>query len=151
MTDSGIQAAISGSFTVANAGLDTLTTPDKVKRKTMREPKWRQVGDDPDYRFSLANERTFLAWIRTALALLAGGALLEQFSTKLGPHAIVVVLAVTLGALAAVLSALAYFRWRANEIAMRHGKRLPGTFAISLIAAGVLLVAATITVLVMIF
>ena len=33
----------------------------------------RRVGRDPDYRFTLANERTFLAWIRTALALSAGG------------------------------------------------------------------------------
>lgn len=33
--------------------------------------KWADEGDTPDYRFSLANERTFLAWIRTALAFLA--------------------------------------------------------------------------------
>lgn len=117
----------------------------------MREPKGLQSGEDPDYRFSLANERTFLAWIRTALALLAGGVLLEQFSTTLGPHVVVVVLAVGLGLLAAILSALAYFRWRANEIAMRHKKRLPGTFAISLVAAGVLVVAAVIAALVVIF
>ncbi len=38
----------------------------------MREPQWRQEGEEPDYRFSLANERTFLAWISTALALLVG-------------------------------------------------------------------------------
>jgi putative membrane protein len=113
----------------------------------MREPKWRQVGEDPDYRFSLANERTFLAWIRTALALLAGGVLLEQFSTKLAPHAAVIALAVVLGVLAASLTAIAYFRWRANEIAMRHGNRLPGTLAISVIAVGVLLVATVISVL----
>jgi hypothetical protein len=33
------------------------------------------AGDEqePDYRFTFANERTFLAWIRTALALIAGG------------------------------------------------------------------------------
>lgn len=37
----------------------------------MWNPKWRREGRDPDYRFSLANERTFLAWIRTALALLS--------------------------------------------------------------------------------
>ena len=33
----------------------------------------RRVGSEPDYRFTLANERTYLAWIRTALALAAGG------------------------------------------------------------------------------
>lgn len=113
----------------------------------MKEPKWRTEGQDPDYRFSLANERTFLAWIRTALALLAGGVLLEQFSTKIGPHAIVVVLAVVLGVLSAVLSALAYLRWRANEIAMRNSRRLPLTIAVPLIAAVMLLVAAVIAVL----
>ena len=31
------------------------------------------AGREPDPRFTLANERTFLAWIRTALGLLAGG------------------------------------------------------------------------------
>lgn len=36
----------------------------------MRE---KLLGKEPDYLFSLANERTFLAWIRTSLALLAGG------------------------------------------------------------------------------
>ena len=36
------------------------------------KPPLRSVGTDPDYRFTLANERTFLAWLRTGLALLAG-------------------------------------------------------------------------------
>jgi putative membrane protein len=35
--------------------------------------KISRVGEAPDYRFSLANERTFLAWIRTALGFLAAG------------------------------------------------------------------------------
>src|SRR5688572_15838388 len=38
-----------------------------------------RVGETPDYRFSLANERTFLAWIRTGLALMAGGLACAQF------------------------------------------------------------------------
>lgn len=110
----------------------------------MREPKWRQAGSDPDYRFSLANERTFLAWIRTALALLAGGVLLDQFATKLKPPHMVVALAVVLSVLAAALCAMAYVRWRANEVAMRHGRRLPGTLAIPLIAATCMVIAAII-------
>lgn len=121
------------------------------RRAGMREPKWRDDGSDPDYRFSLANERTFLAWIRTALAILAGGVLLEQFSTKIGPHWIVVALAVILAVLSAVLAGISYVRWRANEIAMRHGRRLPMTVAVPLISAVVLAVAAVIAVLVLVF
>ncbi len=118
--------------------------PETPPPKTglLREPQWRQEGTEPDYRFSLANERTFLAWIRTALALLAGGVLLDQFSTKLGPHLVVVALAVVLGLLATALCALAYVRWRANEIAMRHARKLPGTLAIPLISAVTLILSA---------
>lgn len=116
-------------------------------RAKLRDPKWRQDGVEPDYRFSLANERTFLAWIRTALALLAGGVLLEQFSSDLGPDFLVVALAVALSALAAAMCALAYFRWRANEIAMRKSGRLPGTAAIPLVAAALLLIAAVVAML----
>jgi putative membrane protein len=45
----------------------------------MPGPAWRHEGTEPDSRFTLADERTFLAWIRTALALLSGGVLLHQF------------------------------------------------------------------------
>ena len=113
----------------------------------MREPKWRREGQEPDYRFSLANERTFLAWIRTALALLAGGVLLDQFSTRLRPAVAVFALAVGLCVLAAVLCGLAYIRWRANEIAMRHARRLPSTLAIPLLAGCSLAVAGLVAVL----
>ena len=115
----------------------------------MREPRWRQEGEEPDYRFSLANERTFLAWIRTALALLAGGVLLEQFATRLRPHIVLVGLAVALALLATVLCASAYIHWRSNEIAMRHRRSLPGTVAIPLTAAISLGVAAAIAMLVL--
>ena len=108
----------------------------------MLEPQWRREGEEPDYRFSLANERTFLAWIRTALALLAGGVLLEQLATRLGPRAAVVGLAVGLAVLAAAVCGAAYLHWRANEIAMRHRRSLGGTFAIPFLSAATLAVAA---------
>lgn len=45
--------------------------------------KISQIGEAPDYRFSLANERTFLAWIRTALGFLAAGVGLDQLAPDL--------------------------------------------------------------------
>jgi putative membrane protein len=100
------------------------------------EPSWRLGGSEPDYRFSLANERTFLAWIRTALAVLAGGMLLDQFATKLQRH-IVVGLALALCFMAAGLAVLAYAHWRDNEIAMRHQRKLPWSRALIALSAGV--------------
>ena len=116
----------------------------------MREPAWRREGQEPDYRFSLANERTFLAWIRTALAVLAGGVLLDQFATKLRPEFAVVLLASALCVLAAILCGLAYHRWRGNEIAMRHARPLPPTPALLVLSGAVLIAAAMIAVLMLI-
>jgi putative membrane protein len=110
----------------------------------MRVPSWRLSGREPDYRFSLANERTFLAWIRTALALLAGGVLLEQFATKLEPRHVVIGLAVGLAVLSSFLCAVAYLRWKANEMAMRHGRPLPPTIAIPLLALSAAIVSGVI-------
>jgi putative membrane protein len=113
----------------------------------MQTPRWRRDGREPDYRFSLANERTFLAWIRTALSLLAGGVLLEQFAPALHAHGVATVLALGLASLAAVLCGLAYVRWRSNEVAMRHDRPLPTTVAIPLVASALLVVAALVSVL----
>lgn len=107
----------------------------------MRDPKWRREGAEPDYRFSLANERTFLAWIRTALALFAGGVLLKQFAASLHPQWLMVGLGMGLAALAAVLSATSYFHWRNNEIAMRHSRPLPMTRLVPLLSGLAMLVA----------
>ncbi len=41
-------------------------------------PESDPVADPPDLRFVLANERTFLAWTRTALALIGAGLALTQ-------------------------------------------------------------------------
>uniref|UniRef100_UPI0021F2A03F DUF202 domain-containing protein n=1 Tax=Mycolicibacterium gadium TaxID=1794 RepID=UPI0021F2A03F len=50
------------------------------------KPPLRSVGSDPDYRFTLANEWTFLAWLRTGLALLAGAVALASLVHDFGPR-----------------------------------------------------------------
>lgn len=104
----------------------------------MKKPTWQQQGQEPDYRFTLANERTFLAWIRTALAVLAGGVVLDQFADKLGPHGLLLGVATGLTVLAAVLCAMAYARWKGNEQAMRHGSALPAAPVIPVLAFGLM-------------
>ena len=110
----------------------------------MKTPSWRKSGEEPDYRFTLANERTFLAWVRTALALMAGGVLLEQFATHLEPRIVLVALAIGLALLSSVLCTIAYVRWKANEIAMRYGHALPTSIAIPILAAIATIVSAII-------
>lgn len=105
------------------------------------EPSWRNEGKEPDYRFSLANERTFLAWIRTALAVLAGAVVLEQFATNMQPRWAVVALALVLATSAASLCVIAYARWRANEIAMRHSRPLPSNLGLPVLATTAVVVA----------
>jgi putative membrane protein len=105
----------------------------------MRRPPWQREGQEPDYRFSLANERTFLAWIRTALALLAGGIALDQFAMHLAPRALVIAVAIGLVVLAAVLFPMAYARWKAVEQAMRGARPLPAAAGIPLLAAALCL------------
>jgi putative membrane protein len=77
----------------------------------------------PDPRFTLANERTFLAWNRTALALIGGGLAVEQFLDT--GRTARLALAIPLIVLGAVVAASSYSRWRANEDAMTHGDALP--------------------------
>jgi putative membrane protein len=80
---------------------------------------------EPDYRFTLANERTLLAYLRTALALDAAGLAAVQFLTDVGSHRVRVVAGLLLAAAGTIASIGGYLRWRAIQDAMRRGDRLP--------------------------
>lgn len=95
-----------------------------------------QGGTEPDPRFSLANERTFLAWVRTSLALLAGGVAVEAFTADLFGPELRKTLAVLLLVLALFLSGGSFFRWVNVERAMRHQSPLPLPWIAPLLAAG---------------
>ena len=84
-----------------------------------------EAGDPPDYRFSLANERTFLAWIRTGLALLGGGLAVAAFVPRLELPYVREVIAVALLALGASVCLRAVDHWARCERAIRRGDPLP--------------------------
>ncbi|RVW00601.1 YidH family protein [Rhodococcus xishaensis] len=88
-------------------------------------PKAFRVGEDPDPRFSLANERTFLAWIRTGLGLIAGAVGLEAFGGEVASPGIQTALVVGLLVGAVLLVVSAFVRWMGVEAAMRKGGSLP--------------------------
>lgn len=101
-------------------------------------PDPTRVGAEPDYRFTLANERTFLAWIRTALALTAGGlAAVSLIPDFFGADT----LGVLLLALAFATALTSYRRWAHAETAMRLGESLPKSRLPLLMAAGTALLA----------
>jgi putative membrane protein len=102
------------------------------------KPAWK-VGSDPDYRFSLANERTFLAWIRTAMGLLAGGVAVIGF-LDVGHPGVRLAAGIALLALALALPPLAYRRWAASERALRTEQSLPEPGLLRLMAGGLAVV-----------
>ena len=95
-------------------------------------------GTEPDPRFTFANERTFLAWSRTALALVVAGLgivqLLPPFpGVPVGRH----LLGVPLIVLGAVLAVVAYGEWVRNQRALRRGEPLPRSVMPWILAATV--------------
>jgi putative membrane protein len=112
-------------------------------------PKWWTEGEQPDYRFSLANERTFLAWIRTALALLAGSIAVVQLVPRFSVAGARTVLGVVLALVGGLLALAAYRRWSANERAMREARPLPYTPVLIIAAIAVSAVAVLVLVLVL--
>jgi putative membrane protein len=106
-------------------------------------------GTEPDPRFTLANERTFLAWIRTSLALVAGGIAVEAFTADVFDPAIRTGIAVVLLVLAMAIGCGSFFRWLNIERAMRHKTPLPLPLIAPILAIGGGVVAALLLVFVL--
>lgn len=107
---------------------------------------WWQEGTDPDYRFSLANERTFLAWIRTALAFVAAAVALEQLVPSFSVHGVRTALSVVLALFGLLAGVGAYRHWMLSERAMRRGEPLPRSPLMLWLSVGLVLIAAVVAV-----
>jgi inner membrane protein YidH len=95
---------------------------------------------EPDYRFTLANERTFLAWQRTALGLLAAAVAVVQLVPELpipgARHALGLLLAV----LATLTSGMGLLRWEQADRAIRRSSPLPRHPTPAYLAAGLTII-----------
>ncbi|MFC7492905.1 MULTISPECIES: YidH family protein [unclassified Nocardioides] len=108
---------------------------------TRRRPHWvYDAGEEPDPRYTLANERTFLAWVRTALAMMAGGVALHALGLP-DNDSVRGLLAIALVLLGGVATVFAMLRWARIERAMRTGTPLPA-FNLGILLAGVVMVGA---------
>jgi putative membrane protein len=105
-----------------------------------RERMLEQTGSDPDPRFTFANERTFLAWNRTALALIAAGLAAAQF-LKFNLHGLRLIIAVPLIVLGAALAVASYLHWEDSERAMRSREPLRYSWMPRVLTGGIAVIA----------
>ncbi|BAU94458.1 inner membrane protein yidH [Corynebacterium suranareeae] len=105
-------------------------------------------GEEPDPRFTLANERTFLAWTRTSLAFLAGGIAFEAFQISGLSDTVRSAVAVFIIAVGMFIAAGAAVRWMNVERAMRKKKPLPVPAIIPFLSIAALVASAVVIVLI---
>ena len=89
-------------------------------------------GTEPDARFSLANERTFLAWISVGLALVSVGVGLQSLATNVQPaFRLAASVLLVLGGTACPVQA--WFGWAWVETSMRERRPLPSSGMVPLL------------------
>lgn len=102
---------------------------------------------EPDYRFTLANERTFLAWQRTSLGLLAAAVAVVQFMPELTVPGLRHILGAAVGVMAILTAVAGLRRWAMVDRAMRHDEPLPRVAVPAYLTAGLAMMGLTAVVL----
>ncbi len=113
---------------------------DNSTQRTQRPKFIYAHGSEPDPRFTLANERTFLAWIRTGLAFIAGGIALNAFTLDMAvdTRKAISILALAIGS---IISLWAWISWARVERSMRDRKPLKHSPALVLLSGTVIAIA----------
>lgn len=107
-----------------------------------RRPRWVYgAGSEPDPRFSLANERTLLAWLRTALGLVVAGIAVVALGELAEPGWLVDVVAAVAFVAGAATAVTGWRQWQRAEAAIRRGEPLPSAAGAVVVLGGVLLLA----------
>ncbi len=97
------------------------------------------VGREPDPLYTLANERTYLSWLRFAVTLLAAAVAIDRLFLE-QPRFDSQLLALGLVVIALGSCGLGVRRWWATELALRKRRPLPGFGAPLLSIVAVILV-----------
>lgn len=109
------------------------------------------MSDEPpreiDVRFTYANERTFLAWNRTALAMVTAGLAITQLLPPFRIPGGRKMIGIPLIVVGTVVSIVSYFQWQRNQRAMERGEPLPRSLLPMTVAAVVAVSAAVALVL----
>jgi putative membrane protein len=115
---------------------------DESDRPDTRRPRSVYgVGTEPDPRFSLANERTALAWVRTSLALVAGGVAVTSLATLADLPAFLDVVAVVICLIGAAVAVASWVSWQRTERAIRAGQPLPPPIVLRVLVVSVAVLA----------
>jgi putative membrane protein len=114
------------------------STPDRGGPAVPAGRDGQTAESEPDARFTFANERTFLAWTRTALAFMVAGLAIVQLlppfpGVPWGRH----VLGVPLIAIGAVIAVVSYRQWVGSQRAIRRGEPLPRSVLPMILAASI--------------
>ncbi|NDK88950.1 DUF202 domain-containing protein [Gordonia desulfuricans] len=98
------------------------------------------VTGAPDARFTLANERTFLAWIRTALGFIAGGVAVVYIAPDITSSLLESTLGLIMVAVGCAVAVLGVVRWRRTDRVLREGGPMPGPSPVLFVVAAIVMV-----------
>jgi len=108
---------------------------------SVRVSRLAEPAREVDYRFILANERTFLAWMRTSLGLIAGGVALDQFVAVGSGSALVRIIALVVIAMGAGVSIIGVLQWHRADAAMFDGRPMARSRVVPVLGIGLVVIA----------